>query len=412
MPWNGTQAYTITPAANHHVSDVLVDGVSVGAVTSYTFSSVTADPHHLGHLRRRHQHHHDGSGRQRLHHPVVSQRRLRGQPDLPDRARHPPPRRRRGGRRRVAGSDRVLHLQQRHRRATPSRPPSPSTPTPSPRAPGANGSVTPAGVTAVPWNGTQAYTITPAANHHVSDVLVDGVSVGAVTSYTFSNVTAAHTISATFAVDTNTITASAGRQRLRHPGRRDGRALERDAGLHDHPGGQPPRLRRARRRRVGRRGDLLHLQQRARPPTPSRPPSPSTPTPSPTSSGRQRLHHPGRRHSVDHWDGTQTFTDHARRPTTTSSTWSSTACRWARSSSYTFSNVTAAHTISATFAVDTNTITASAGANGSVTPAGVTAVPWNGTQAYTITPAANHHVSTCSLTLRSCPRRRRTRSPT
>ena len=39
---------------------------------------------------------------------------------------------------------------------------------------------------------------------------VDGVSQGAISSYTFSNVTAAHTISATFAVRTYTITASAG----------------------------------------------------------------------------------------------------------------------------------------------------------------------------------------------------------
>ena len=44
----------------------------------------------------------------------------------------------------------------------------------------------------------------------MADVLVDGVSVGAPTSYTFTNVTAGHTISATFAIDTFTITPSAG----------------------------------------------------------------------------------------------------------------------------------------------------------------------------------------------------------
>jgi hypothetical protein len=44
----------------------------------------------------------------------------------------------------------------------------------------------------------------------VADVVVDGVSVGAVASYTFSNITATHTISATFAINTYTITASAG----------------------------------------------------------------------------------------------------------------------------------------------------------------------------------------------------------
>ena len=45
----------------------------------------------------------------------------------------------------------------------------------------------------------QTYTITPAAGYKVADVLVDGKSVGALTTYTFTNVTASHTISATFA---------------------------------------------------------------------------------------------------------------------------------------------------------------------------------------------------------------------
>ena len=45
-------------------------------------------------------------------------------------------------------------------------------------------------------------------------MLVDGSSVGAVTTYTFTNVTADHTIAASFAINTYTITASGGRQRL------------------------------------------------------------------------------------------------------------------------------------------------------------------------------------------------------
>src|SRR2546422_7464586 len=56
----------------------------------------------------------------------------------------------------------------------------------------------------------ETFTITPDANYHVADVLVDGVSVGAVTSYTFTNVLANHTIAASFAIDVYTITASAG----------------------------------------------------------------------------------------------------------------------------------------------------------------------------------------------------------
>ena len=75
---------------------------------------------------------------------------------------------------------------------------------------GANGSVTPAGVTTINYDGSQSYSITPGTGFHIVDVLVDGSSVGAVTSYSFSNVTANHTISATFAINTYTVTASAG----------------------------------------------------------------------------------------------------------------------------------------------------------------------------------------------------------
>ena len=44
----------------------------------------------------------------------------------------------------------------------------------------------------------QSFTITPDSGYQVADVLVDGASVGAVTSYTFTNVQANHTIAASF----------------------------------------------------------------------------------------------------------------------------------------------------------------------------------------------------------------------
>jgi len=67
---------------------------------------------------------------------------------------------------------------------------------------GANGTITPSGTITVNYGDSQTFTITPNTGYHVADVLVDGSSVGAVTSYTFSNVTADHTISASFAIDT------------------------------------------------------------------------------------------------------------------------------------------------------------------------------------------------------------------
>ena len=45
---------------------------------------------------------------------------------------------------------------------------------------------------------SQTFTITPSSGYTVSGVTVDGSSAGAVSTYTFSNVTASHTISAAF----------------------------------------------------------------------------------------------------------------------------------------------------------------------------------------------------------------------
>ena len=66
---------------------------------------------------------------------------------------------------------------------------------------GAKGSITPSGAVSVADGADQAFAITPDAGFHVSDVLVDGASVGATTTYTFSAVAADHAISASFEVD-------------------------------------------------------------------------------------------------------------------------------------------------------------------------------------------------------------------
>jgi hypothetical protein len=64
---------------------------------------------------------------------------------------------------------------------------------------GNQGSITPEGAVNVPEGGSQSFTITPDDGLFVSDVLVDGLSVGPVSSYAFDNVTAGHTIDAYFA---------------------------------------------------------------------------------------------------------------------------------------------------------------------------------------------------------------------
>jgi hypothetical protein len=64
---------------------------------------------------------------------------------------------------------------------------------------GAGGSITPSGAVSVPSGADQSFTIAADACYSIADVLVDGVSVGAVPSYTFHGVTANHTIAASFA---------------------------------------------------------------------------------------------------------------------------------------------------------------------------------------------------------------------
>lgn len=63
---------------------------------------------------------------------------------------------------------------------------------------GANGSISPQGSATVNYGTSQSFAITPATGYRVNNVQVDGVSVGAVTSYLFGNVMVNHTISASF----------------------------------------------------------------------------------------------------------------------------------------------------------------------------------------------------------------------
>ena len=128
----GDQAFDIAPDTGYHVADVLVDGSSVGAVTSYTFTSVVA-----GHT--------------------------------------------------IAASFEVDTVTTYTITATA----------------GINGAITPSGDVTVNEGNDQAFDIAPDPGYQVDDVLVDGSSVGAVTSYTFTSVVADHTIDASFESSTS-----------------------------------------------------------------------------------------------------------------------------------------------------------------------------------------------------------------
>ena len=75
---------------------------------------------------------------------------------------------------------------------------------------GSGGSISPSGVISTNYGGSQTFTITPNTGYYVVNVLVNGTSVGAVSSYTVKNIQGATTISATFAINTYSLTVNVG----------------------------------------------------------------------------------------------------------------------------------------------------------------------------------------------------------
>jgi spore germination protein YaaH len=63
----------------------------------------------------------------------------------------------------------------------------------------AGGSIAPSGAVSVAQGGSQTFSIQPSAGYNIASVTVDGQPAGAVSAYTFTNVQAQHTISASFA---------------------------------------------------------------------------------------------------------------------------------------------------------------------------------------------------------------------
>ncbi len=314
--YGANQSFTITPAANYHVADVLVDAVSQGAITSYTFTNVTAA--------------HTIAASFTINTYVIT------------------------------------------------------------ASAGANGSITPSGAVSVNYGANQSFTITPSANYHVADVLVDGSTVGAVTSYTFTNVTAAHTIAASFTINTNVITASAGA---------NGSITPSGAVSVNYGANQSFTITPSAHYHVA---DVLVDGSTVGAVTSytfTNVTAAHTIAASFTidtnvitaSAGANGSITPTGAVSVN-YGANQSFT------ITPSANYHVAdvlvdAVSQGAITSYTFTNVTAAHTIAASFTINTNVITASAGANGSITPSGAVSVNYGANQSFTITPSANYHVA-------------------
>ena len=306
-----SQTFTVTPAANYTIADVLVDAVSAGPVATYTFSNVASN-HSL------------------------------------------------------SASFNAVTLSYTITASA-----------------GTNGAISPAGTVSVSQGASQAFTITPNTGYKVLDVLVDGASVGAVTSYTFASITAAHDISATFAANTYTITASAGTNGAISP---SGSVT------------------------VSQGASQVFMM------TPTTGYQVKDVLVDGVSVGgvmSYTFSNVTAAHSISVTFAAKTYTITASTGTNGSISPSGTVTVSQGASqvftmtpttgyqvkdvlvdgvsvggvtSYTFSNVTAAHSISVTFAAKAYTITASTGTNGSISPSGTVTVSQGASQVFTITP--------------------------
>ena len=247
---------------------------------------------------------------------------------------------------------------------------------------GSNGAIAPSGAVVVTNGNDQSFVITPDTCYHVADVLVDAVSVGAVNNYTFTNVTAAHTIDASFAIDSYTITASAGPNGSITPSGAVGVNCGNDQGFTVTPNtGYHVNDVLVDAVSVGPVSSYTFTNVTANH-TISASFAIDTFTIT-ASAGANGSIAPSGPVVVNYGDD-QLFT-------ITPDTCYHVADVLVDASSigpvtsFTFTNVTANHTISADFAIDTYSITASAGANGSVAPAGVVTVDCGTNQTFVLT---------------------------
>ena len=212
----GSQSYTIAPSTNYVIADVLVDGKSVGAVTIYPFTNVTANHTITASFALKSDYHtisaSAGQGGVITPSGTVLVETAKSQTftitasegyEIEDVivdglavgavATYP-----------------FTNVTADHAIAATFK--SIAGPYTITAAAGANGNISPTGAVMVPKGSEQSFAITANDGYLVSSVYVDGVSAGAVASYTFSNVTSNHSIQAEF-VSSNgpfTVVASAG----------------------------------------------------------------------------------------------------------------------------------------------------------------------------------------------------------
>ena len=254
---------------------------------------------------------------------------------------------------------------------------------------GPGGSISPSGTIGVNPGGSQAFTISPDTGYHISQVFADGVYQGAPASFNFSNVHADHTISAQFAVNTYTVSASVsgghgsvqGTQSVNY-NESAGVAIVPDAGYHIASITDNGSARAVSNPYVINNVTAAHNVVVTF--------APDTFTLS-ASAGPGGSISPAGATVVD-YGGSQSYTitplggRHIADVLVDGISVGAVA-------SYNFTSVAASHTISASFALDSLTITASAGSGGSISPAGPVAVDYGADKTFSINPEAHYHVA-------------------
>ena len=255
---------------------------------------------------------------------------------------------------------------------------------------GENGDITPSGSVEVTHGTDQIYTITPADGYHVADVMVDGISVGAITSYTFSNVTSIHSIEVSFAINTYTIIATAGENGSISPhgslelshGSDQAYTITPAEGYHianilvdGVSVGAVPTYTFSNVTAAQSIEAVFAI---------------NTYTIAATTGENGDITPSGSVEVTYGTDQIYTITPaegyHVADVLVDGTSVGAAA-------SYTFSNISASHNIDAAFAINTYTVTASAGENGTIAPSGSIQVNHGSEQVYVITPAEGYHIA-------------------
>jgi hypothetical protein len=306
-----SQTYTITPASNYKISQVLVDGASVGAVSSYSFSNISGN-HSIAAVFT--QSSFTITASMQGEGTIWPNGTVNVKPGNNQSFKITPLPNNKitnvivdGSSVGAVSSYSFSNVSANHTIAAVCE----GTYKISASVKG-KGSISPAGNVTVTSGENLTYTITPQSNNQISNVMVDGSSVGAVSTYTFSNISTSHAILATFMPAMHTITANAqGNGSITPAG-----AIQVSAGS-----GKTYMIAAASKQKIA---DVAV-------------------------------------------DGSSVGVV----------------------SKYSFSNINTDHNITATFAPVTYTISASAQGNGTISPVGLTAIPYGSGQTYTITPYAN-----------------------